>query len=273
MVAFNFFILLAGHFGLAKSICEFDLKNLPKCAQGNKLAEKHQMAAQVYLSEVSRSESAEIEKLVEGTSTYFESPFTKPLTGFSLMDQDSELNGYPRDGNIFSVEKNNGTIKVVNNYLKPLNSKMTIEKFCGWPVEFENILVNESQVDKVKKNTAPYRGGNIMSLPGGTCLTSTETDDFFVKKICGHDARVLKIKTKYTRIGHIDEVMNVIPNRSNACGFSIVMASSERAENLLKEKNAKNDNYINLETRIFYPEANVVNRKVKKTLVERIFKL
>lgn len=40
-----------------------------------------------------------------------------------------------------------------------------------------------------------------------------------------------------------------------------------------EDKKSLDDNYIVLETKIFYPNANIVNKKLKKSIVEKIFKL
>lgn len=60
------------------------------------------------------------------------------------------------------------------------------------------------------------RGGNLLSLPGGACLTSINAPSFFPESVCGKQSPLVRIDTQKTRVGHIDELVNILPNSKNA---------------------------------------------------------
>lgn len=74
-------------------------------------------------------------------------------------------------------------------------------------------------------------GGNFMALPNGTFITgytnlskmNSSVIDYFSK-----EHKVLQIKLPNLSIGHMDEVINIVPSKG-PCGYSILQASPEEA--------------------------------------------
>ncbi len=78
------------------------------------------------------------------------------------------------------------------------------------------------------------QGGNFEALPGGVCFTSTSMPSEALKSLCPNDKRVFKMKNvDWMKVGHVDELVNVVPNPKAKCGFSLVVASPKLALDLL----------------------------------------
>lgn len=78
-----------------------------------------------------------------------------------------------------------------------------------------------------------HGGGNLESLPGGTCLIGSDSfrgDQWteYSQNVCTDGGRPLEIDTSWLTVGHTDEIFSVVPSTSNSCGFAI-MAASPRA--------------------------------------------
>ncbi|MBY0554960.1 protein-arginine deiminase domain-containing protein [bacterium] len=89
-------------------------------------------------------------------------------------------------------------------------------------------------------------GGNIESLPNGTCLigddhfgkmSDSKAYDKFVKSVCGSNKNI-SIPTHWLGVGHTDEILKVLPKKGfkpEKCAFSISIASPKLALELLEK--------------------------------------
>lgn len=82
-------------------------------------------------------------------------------------------------------------------------------------------------------------GGNIEGLPGGLCLVGDNIGSVFSSQFCGSPANVVQIDVSWLNVGHVDEVVKVIPtNRPGVpaeCNFSLMFASPKKARELLRD--------------------------------------
>lgn len=82
-------------------------------------------------------------------------------------------------------------------------------------------------------------GGNIEGLPGGLCLVGDNIGSVFSNQFCGSPANVVQIDVSWLNVGHVDEVVKVIPtNRPGVpaeCNFSLMFASPKKARELLRD--------------------------------------
>jgi hypothetical protein len=88
--------------------------------------------------------------------------------------------------------------------------------------------------DTVEFGKVPDLGGNFMVLPGGVCAVGNEMKPELSKNLCGKAPKI-SIDTDSTAVGHVDEVMNVLPDhrRPPPCDFSVVRPSSRLFINAL----------------------------------------
>ena len=93
-------------------------------------------------------------------------------------------------------------------------------------------------------------GGNLEVLPGGTFLSGvrkypeggdirierTRFQDIQKRSLRQSGNRVLEIDTSFLQVGHVDEIFNFVKtDRPAPCDFAVMMASPEKAFELLEE--------------------------------------
>lgn len=80
-------------------------------------------------------------------------------------------------------------------------------------------------------------GGNIEGLPGGLCLVGDNLGPKVSAQFCGKTSNVVQIDVSWLGVGHVDEVIKVLPtNRPGVpqeCNFSLAYASPKKAMELL----------------------------------------
>lgn len=79
------------------------------------------------------------------------------------------------------------------------------------------------------------QGGNIESLPN-ICLVSNRTPESFLSKICPDPASALRINTDFLSLGHVDELVKLIPDlyaSDPQCRFAVLLSSPRKAYDLL----------------------------------------
>ncbi len=91
-------------------------------------------------------------------------------------------------------------------------------------------------------------GGNIEGLPGGLCLVGKNQGSDFTEQFCDKKENIVQIETGWLTVGHVDEIVKVIPAKFNdgrpkECNFSVNFASPDKAMELL-EKAGKNDSVV-----------------------------
>lgn len=91
-------------------------------------------------------------------------------------------------------------------------------------------------------------GGNIEGLPGGLCLTGDNQSMEFAKQYCGSEDNIVRIESSWLRVGHVDEIVKVIPsNRPGVppeCNFSLMFASPKKALELMGEPRVANHTFF-----------------------------
>jgi protein-arginine deiminase len=76
-----------------------------------------------------------------------------------------------------------------------------------------------------------------MGFPGGFCLHGDEISwNGFAEYLCGPQSNEIVIRTSWLAVGHVDEVVAVVPKRGqgpNGCNFSVLISSPRKAIDLL----------------------------------------
>ena len=96
-------------------------------------------------------------------------------------------------------------------------------------------------------------GGNMEGLPGGLCLVGDNMTDAFAEQICGSRDNMVKIEANWLSVGHVDEIMKVLPDRRSVpgrppeCAFTIMSADTELGLSLLAEPGALNQSVLQLD--------------------------
>lgn len=93
-------------------------------------------------------------------------------------------------------------------------------------------------------------GGNIQALPGGICLVGNNLGETISNKICGDPRNIFKANVTWLEVGHVDEILKVIPThnrdgRPNECQFAILSASPKKALDLLSQASYLKRKYFN----------------------------
>lgn len=252
-IFFVFIAFLFYAFRATSSDCKLDFASAPKCAPHTLIPPQHFPAQIIFLpTRMSSDEILEVVKAVEGTGTKIalenrsevaaqlqklkptDYPIIQELLESTTIDlsekgQISPLGGdaYKRDFRILGFDPNTRT--VLNTSLLGAvteKDKPVTNVFCG-------LKMKTQYADPGDK--AANLGGNIISLPGGACITSKMSPDL-VRKVCGSATPVLNLET-FTVLGHVDEIFNIVPNhnRSPPCDFSILMASPAAQLEILKK--------------------------------------
>lgn len=131
--------------------------------------------------------------------------------------------------------------------------------------------IEEGPKLKSKELVGGNMGGNIESLPAGICLLGDDhfsdeaTFKSYADQVCGKspDDRV-KVSTAWLKVGHTDEIMKVIRNKNQKapCDFSIVLASPQKALELLK-KNPK-EPFLSFSSRSQESPGELTSRRIRE---------
>jgi hypothetical protein len=91
-------------------------------------------------------------------------------------------------------------------------------------------------------------GGNIEGLPGGLCLIGNNQSTGFAQQFCGSPENIVQINTSWLVVGHVDELVKVVPARypgaPSSCNFSIMLASPSKALELLSTPSSLNQPFL-----------------------------
>lgn len=87
-------------------------------------------------------------------------------------------------------------------------------------------------------------GGNIEGLPGGLCLVGDNLSPEVSKQFCGDEKNVVQIDVSWLSVGHVDEVVKVMPTNipgiPKECNFTLAFASPKKAIELLSNPKSAN---------------------------------
>ena len=86
-----------------------------------------------------------------------------------------------------------------------------------------------------KKFLGAYAGGNIEGLPGGLCMHGDSQKAEYADQYCSRENQVIP-KTKWLRVGHADEMIDVVPTPKKPCGYLVQYASPAKGLELLKDR-------------------------------------
>lgn len=107
---------------------------------------------------------------------------------------------------------------------------------------------NEASVAGGKSFGNGEMGGNIEGLPGGLCLVGDNLSSKVSSQFCGDAANVVQTDVSWLTVGHVDELMKVIPTNIPGvpaeCNFSLAFASPKKALELLAEPRAANHTFF-----------------------------
>ena len=127
---------------------------------------------------------------------------------------------------------------------------------CDIPYYIPPGMVNPYNIEENNLNS----GGNLEVLPGGTFLSGVRkysygdeikplrtrfqnTQKYLLEK---SGNRVLEIDTSFLRVGHVDEIFNFVKtDRPAPCDFAVMMASPEKAFELLEKAASSNVSIFN----------------------------
>lgn len=136
--------------------------------------------------------------------------------------------GYQRDFTVFGFDSATGTI--IQNVRKSNMDESFNFSMCGLRVK---------QVDAGDKmgGEAANLGGNILGFPGGGCMVGENMDLGLARSLCGEGNPLIRLNVTGTTVGHIDELINIIPSNENEspCNFSITVPSISEMNALLEK--------------------------------------
>lgn len=176
-------------------------------------------------------------------------PFINPATGKVLL---REVQDYARHKN--SLDKIIQTVQSCG--IQRGTSLSTSKEKAVFKKDWEYLPgVRISNKKEVEYLPGGYGGGNIETLPAEICLLgddnfgSAQKWETYANQIClpGDENRI-KVPTSWLRVGHTDEIMKVIRNKNvkEPCNFSVVLASPQKAIELLKQ--SPNDKFLDFST-------------------------
>ncbi len=170
---------------------------------------------------------AELEKKI----LYYPNSYYEPEDEIGLMPKvDNETGGYIRDLAVLGFDPSTGTIQY-NFQRRNWHTEGDELEICGLKAQMNDL---GSQFF----NPGYNRGGNVMALPGGQCLVGENMSQDRALTLCGQGegVQIIKLPTLGTTVGHIDELVNIIPSpRPAPCNFHIVIADQETHDQILKD--------------------------------------
>ncbi len=184
---------------------------------------------------------------IQGTSFTWQQdhmePFFNPQTGRPVLREIrdySQARGMNMSLNSEGSQNTNGT--------------------CGL-IQYGEKLPPESEQNYQIRNG--HYGGNIEALPGGLCLRGNTQDwEGFAEHYCGSKSNDVVVDVSWLTVGHVDEVVGVIPNKKAKppCDFAVAVSSPKKAIELMKKNS--NEKFIS-----FF--SNDPNADLSRTATER----
>lgn len=169
---------------------------------------------------------------------YFESAFT-PSTGRPQV-QFSEV--YARRGSILRMG--------VQGFADSGACQITAGPELRTSIPEENESQESLARDQIELGTLPTNkgeyGGNMEGLPGGLCLVGNNMTTRFATQICGPAENIVRAEVNWLQVGHVDEILKVVPDKRNIsgrpaeCAFTIFIADTVLGLSLLKAPGALN---------------------------------
>lgn len=117
-------------------------------------------------------------------------------------------------------------------------------------------------------------GGNVMGLPGGSCVHGDDQPKSYAKQYCG-EANQVEIQTSWLRLSHVDEVFAIVRKpKDEKCNFVATFASPELAISLLEKNPDENfyGFYADDEIKDFSYRFNYVSEETKSSGILEVCK-
>lgn len=243
-------------------------KDIPTCAKGKLLSENYPAAA-VIVSDVGRGGSsfaADTVKKILIASKDKIPLLILPVTPQTIKEIQTEINSLPvSEEQKQKYKKSVRRIPVENKYkwqqdymqsfIEPNSGKIALRRVQGYHDQDISDLTTiisamygscGIQIGPVLENNgmkAGHGGGNIEALPQGICLLgddhlSEKEWNEYSKQVCNDNPDdKIKVPTSWLKVGHTDEIIKVVRNKKTSppCDFSVVIASPNKALELLKE--------------------------------------
>lgn len=129
--------------------------------------------------------------------------------------------GYHRD-EYYAGRAGNGPQVWTANIDQPSTFQVCGETVKAVPFQFRS-------TDGIGINTNSERGGNVLVLPGGTCVVGRFASDGFAKDLCGESAKILRLRVEGAKLPHVDNIMGVVPvpGEKPPCNFRVLMGSND----------------------------------------------
>lgn len=170
-------------------------------------------------------------RAIEAKLLYYPHSYKEPVKAVGLVPEvDNEQGGYIRDLAVLGFDPSTGEIQY--NFQKrhwhPEGDEL---KLCGLKAKMNDLGSGFF-------NPGFNRGGNVMALPGGQCLVGSNMESDRAQTLCGQGEgiEIVRIPTLGTTVGHIDELVNIIPSSKPApCNFQIVIADQETHSQILRD--------------------------------------
>lgn len=238
--------------------CQIEPSSLRACQGGNQLAPKHYPASIVFLPIRARQYDSVklilkgldedrsatrvaldpniLERLREEASA--DAEMAKLLQTYTVdtgKNEHWEVSSFPSSGSyvrdtvVYTVNQTNGAIQIQQGTTDPANvSRKGVSELCGRPIERLAAKSSGGNSD---------RGGNIMALPGGACLTAKGATAAYVESICGPNAKRVELEPDFSKIKHVDEIVNIVPRPGvpPPCDFAVLMASPKKMKDVLRQ--------------------------------------
>lgn len=243
-------------------------KDIPTCPKGKLLSENYPAAA-VIVSDVGTGGSSFVADTVKKILIASKDKIPLlilPVARETIKEIRTEIDTLP----ITEEQKQNykkyiRSIPVPNNYkwqqdymqsfIDPSNGKIELRRVQGYhdqeisdlttliSVVYGSCGIQIGPVLENKEMKAGHAGGNIEALPQGICLLgddhlSKNEWNEYSKQVCNNNPDdKIKVPTSWLKVGHTDEIIKVVRNKKALppCDFSVVIASPNKAMELLKE--------------------------------------
>lgn len=160
-----------------------------------------------------------------GSSSYYHGILTRP-------EGQGEASPFARDFDVIGSQDGKIQIKTLRDpdhwkAFDVIDTSKPLTSFCGVPTELEYV-----KRPGIHGNTD--RGGNVFSLPNGTCLVGSKMHEPYAKEVCGENVKIKEIEAT-TGLAHIDISVNFIPDPKTTppCNFKVTMSSTEEMKRYL----------------------------------------
>lgn len=125
-----------------------------------------------------------------------------------------------------------------------VNNIVNVANSCGISQGAPLTSDHKSMIPGGRSFDSGEMGGNIEGLPGGLCMVGDNLSPAVSDQFCGSQDNVVQIDVSWLAVGHVDEVVKVLPSRRPGvpaeCNFTLTYASPKKAMELLNQPRSRN---------------------------------